>query len=322
MDNLIIERDALKNTLRDAKSKGNEIVPSELEELRLLDFKCKEQEKRLRLISLDRDMELICVCLQEEVESSLDPGDQKLFLAQVGLIEKQLSNIMSGLPSLEEIEREDYRIDDENVSFSSLIDDDELTLIITQVNDLKSRLSLDSQKGEVDWGTLGVLYRDNVSKLKEGLEFYSEGSKMIATDVQYAWTLLLKAATGYTLKPREVNSIRRIAKDVFTLIPFTIILIIPLSPIGHVLVFSFIQRFFPDFFPSGFTEKRHNLRKLFAEIESASSDDIADLLSSGTLGERDVDRSSRDSDGLQMMSKLGNQLADTVKSGLESFKKQ
>jgi hypothetical protein len=34
---------------------------------------------------------------------------------------------------------------------------------------------------------------------------------------------------------------RRTGKDLLTLIPFTIILIIPLSPVGHVLVFSFIQ---------------------------------------------------------------------------------
>ena len=44
--------------------------------------------------------------------------------------------------------------------------------------------------------------------------------------------------------------LRRILKDLVTLVPFVIILIIPLSPLGHVLVFSFIQRFFPDFFPS------------------------------------------------------------------------
>jgi hypothetical protein len=38
-----------------------------------------------------------------------------------------------------------------------------------------------------------------------------------------------------------------------------IILLIPLSPIGHVLVFGAIQRVFPDFFPSCFTERRQNL---------------------------------------------------------------
>jgi hypothetical protein len=43
-------------------------------------------------------------------------------------------------------------------------------------------------------------------------------------------------------QPREVRTLRRTAKDVVTFVPFIVILIIPLTPVGHVLVFSFIQR--------------------------------------------------------------------------------
>jgi hypothetical protein len=52
-----------------------------------------------------------------------------------------------------------------------------------------------------------------------------------------------------------------------TFIPFVIILLIPLSPVGHVLVFGAIQRFFPDFFPSCFTEQRQNLLQLYQNAE-------------------------------------------------------
>ena len=61
----------------------------------------------------------------------------------------------------------------------------------------------------------------------------------------------------------QVRSLRRTAKDVVTFIPFIIILIIPLSPVGHVLVFSFIQRFFPDFFPTPYTDRRQNLMRIY-----------------------------------------------------------
>jgi LETM1-like protein len=104
-----------------------------------------------------------------------------------------------------------------------------------------------------------------------GLSFYGDGTKLLWSDVQYAGTLLAKAVSGTTLKPREVNTIRRTGKDLLTLIPFTIILIVPLTPVGHVLVFSFIQRFFPDFFPSCYTDKRVNLLKLYTEIEMDES---------------------------------------------------
>jgi len=43
--------------------------------------------------------------------------------------------------------------------------------------------------------------------------------------------------------------------------------LIPLSPVGHVLVFGAIQRVFPDFFPSCFREDRQNLLQLYESAE-------------------------------------------------------
>jgi hypothetical protein len=71
--------------------------------------------------------------------------------------------------------------------------------------------------------------------------------------------LFSKAALGGRLKPREVNALRRTARDLLTFIPFIIILIIPMTPLGHVLVFGFIQRYFPSFFPSQFTNQRQDI---------------------------------------------------------------
>ena len=70
------------------------------------------------------------------------------------------------------------------------------------------------------------------------------------------------ATTSFTTKLYS-----RTFKDVITFIPVVIILIIPLSPVGHVLVFGAIQRFFPDFFPSCFTEQRQNLLQLYETTE-------------------------------------------------------
>ena len=56
-----------------------------------------------------------------------------------------------------------------------------------------------------------------------------------------------------------MQAIRRTARDLLTFIPFTVILILPLTPVGHVLIFGFIQRYFPGFFPSQFTTRRQDL---------------------------------------------------------------
>ncbi len=57
----------------------------------------------------------------------------------------------------------------------------------------------------------------------------------------------------------QVMALRRTARDVLTFIPFAVILIAPLTPVGHVLIFSFLQKYFPGFFPSQFTTRRQEL---------------------------------------------------------------
>lgn len=53
-----------------------------------------------------------------------------------------------------------------------------------------------------------------------------------------------------------MRGIRQTAKDVTVFVPFAVILIAPITPVGHVLVFGFLQRYFPGFFPSQFTSRR------------------------------------------------------------------
>ena len=110
-----------------------------------------------------------------------------------------------------------------------------------------------------------------IEQSKTGIGFYGKGVQLLWNDVVFSTSLIGRALQGYTLKPREVRTLRRTFKDVLTFIPFVIILIIPLTPVGHVLIFGAIQRFFPDFFPSCFTERRQNL---FALYESTEYTDI------------------------------------------------
>jgi hypothetical protein len=99
--------------------------------------------------------------------------------------------------------------------------------------------------------------------------------RLLGQDAAFSLGLLSQAAGGQTLTEREARILQRTARDLLTFIPFVIILIIPLSPPGHVLVFSLIQRIFPDFFPSAFSEKRQNLIDTYDRIASASARRLA-----------------------------------------------
>jgi hypothetical protein len=42
-------------------------------------------------------MEKVCEYIQQELETSNDPADQKLFIAEIALIDKQIMTMASGL---------------------------------------------------------------------------------------------------------------------------------------------------------------------------------------------------------------------------------
>ena len=176
------------------------------------------------------------------------------------------------------------------------VDEARLTRLEADIAFLLLQLGLqqaDSKQESFSWSRSREAAAVNWRKLGEGLAFYSRGCQLMGQDVQLMVSMLLRAVVqGYTLSAREFKLLRRIGKDLLTLIPFVIILIIPLSPLGHVLVFSFIQRFFPDFFPSQFTESRQNIMSMYSSI-TASSDaaavTIAPLFSRSGDGDAAVD---------------------------------
>ena len=49
--------------------------------------------------------------------------------------------------------------------------------------------------------------------------------------------------------------------------PFIVILILPITPVGHVLVFSFIQQNFPALFPSQFTSARQKSMRRYEDLK-------------------------------------------------------
>jgi len=92
-------RDDLRAKLRRDRKQGELLTKESITELKKLDARVKELSKRLKLSRVNLDMEKICVYLQRELEqSSVEQSEQKKIIAEVGLIDKQLSAIMAVVP--------------------------------------------------------------------------------------------------------------------------------------------------------------------------------------------------------------------------------
>merc|ERR1719487_2722062 len=72
--------------------------------------------------------------------------------------------------------------------------------------------------------------------------------------------------------PKDWALVRRVALDLIALVPYTIIMIVPLSPPGHVFAFSLMKRCFPNAVPSPFTEERQDIYEIYSRIANEAAD--------------------------------------------------
>merc|ERR1719247_1558111 len=224
-----------------------------LEQTLMADVSIMRLERELSLKVAFLEMERIFITLESELLASSTLVDQLLAVVeQYGDMEASLRNMVSLVMEQRH----------------SAITDEELEALEANIADLLLQLGLQTPEQEpFSWTRSKESAQVNIRKAQEGLRFYGRGVQLIVQDVQLAGSMLVRAVLqGYTLRAREVKLLRRILKDLVTLVPFVIILIIPLSPLGHVLVFTFIQRFFPDFLPSAFTESRQQIMSMYSSI--------------------------------------------------------
>jgi len=158
------------------------------------------------------------------------------------------------------------------------LDSDELQMLRSHVKRIADRLGLPPEEADASRASPRRLLQKWArqaqgasQKARRGLLFYANGCRLLSQDLQHATKLVLKVAClSYTLSPRELQVCYRAVKDLVVLIPFLIILVLPLSPPGHVLVFSLIMKTYPDFFPTPFTERRQSVMRIFEEIKPVS----------------------------------------------------
>eukprot|EP00541_Cyclophora_tenuis_P019258 CAMPEP_0116553550 /NCGR_PEP_ID=MMETSP0397-20121206/7112_1 /TAXON_ID=216820 /ORGANISM="Cyclophora tenuis, Strain ECT3854" /LENGTH=296 /DNA_ID=CAMNT_0004078639 /DNA_START=121 /DNA_END=1008 /DNA_ORIENTATION=+ len=216
--------------------------------IRLSEDELQAKKQEVSLVSLQYELERIFTYLEGEMNNNKGyiPLQDRLSVAEFGLLESQLLALST----------QDK-------------DADVLQVVSDQVTDLKRRLGIDYyvQGLTYDREAIQRWIIELYTKSKQSLAFYVKGCKLFWNDLVFCTSLIFRALQGYTLKPREVRNLRRTFKDLVNFVPFVLILLVPMTPVGHVMVFGAIQRFFPDFFPSCFTERRQNLLQLYESTE-------------------------------------------------------
>jgi hypothetical protein len=120
------------------------------------------------------------------------PLQDRLNVAEFGLLESQMDSFHQQFVE------------------SEMVDEDVLAVVFDQLTDFKRRLGIDYYVTglSLDREAISRWINELLTKTKNGLAFYVKGVQLFWNDILFCLRLINKAAQGYTLKPREVRTIR------------------------------------------------------------------------------------------------------------------
>ncbi|XP_073152496.1 uncharacterized protein [Henckelia pumila] len=87
------------------------------------------------------------------------------------------------------------------------------------------------------------------------------GTQLLFIDILDSLRLLAKKLCGHKVTKRERRKMQRAATDVVTLVPITILMLIPVSPVGHAAMLAAIRKYTPSLIPSPYSDDRLDVVK-------------------------------------------------------------
>lgn len=96
------------------------------------------------------------------------------------------------------------------------------------------------------------------------IKHYVAGSKLLVSDIKYAFSLTMKVLRGNALSRRERNQLLRTVSDIFRLVPFVIIVIVPFMEFALPV----LLKLFPNMLPSQFEDSLKKKEKLLKEVKA------------------------------------------------------
>ncbi|XP_065866173.1 uncharacterized protein [Euphorbia lathyris] len=87
------------------------------------------------------------------------------------------------------------------------------------------------------------------------------GTQLLFEDIIDALELLLKQLKGHKVSRRERGKLKRTMNDIATLVPITILMLIPVSAVGHAAMLAAIKRYLPQLIPSPYSSERLDVVK-------------------------------------------------------------
>ncbi|KAI9159732.1 hypothetical protein LWI28_001369 [Acer negundo] len=87
------------------------------------------------------------------------------------------------------------------------------------------------------------------------------GTQLLFIDIIVSLALLRKQLHGYKITTRERKKLKRTLNDIATLVPIVVLMLLPVSAVGHAAMLAAIKKYTPSLIPSPYSSERLNVAK-------------------------------------------------------------
>ncbi|KAL6859075.1 hypothetical protein ACP4OV_018077 [Aristida adscensionis] len=125
----------------------------------------------------------------------------------------------------------------------------------------------------------------SVEKVKETTTTVLQGTQLLAIDTGAAMVLLKRALIGDELTQKEKQALQRTLTDLASVVPIGILMLLPVTAVGHAAILAFIQKYVPSMIPSTYGSERLDLLRQLEkvkemELSEGSNEDLLETVSS------------------------------------------
>ncbi|KAG7580899.1 LETM1-like [Arabidopsis suecica] len=112
-----------------------------------------------------------------------------------------------------------------------------------------------------------------LQKLREASTDVWQGTQLLAIDSAAAVQLLRRSLIGDELTEKEKKALRRTMTDLASVIPIGILMLLPVTAVGHAAMLAGIQRYVPGLIPSTYGSERLNLLRQLEKIKELQTNE-------------------------------------------------
>ncbi|XP_039028288.1 uncharacterized protein LOC120162181 [Hibiscus syriacus] len=137
----------------------------------------------------------------------------------------------------------------------------------SSINDVGRAQLVEAEKKE-------SIIEKSLEKIKETSTDVLQGTQLLAIDVAAATELLRRALIGDELAEKEKRALRRTLTDLASVIPISVLMLLPVTAVGHAAMLAAIQRYVPALIPSTYGPERLDLLRQLEKVKEMEMSEV------------------------------------------------